>query len=96
MADGLHPLAFVGRFPAGDGVMLQVAGPVWIILLSIWGIQLEFIGRSWFVDSLLRYGRDNVIGIFRKFLLTVPLTDRTIIMRLTLSAVRNRNAWISQ
>jgi hypothetical protein len=46
-------------------VTLQVVGPAEVILLSIWGAQLESMGKSSSVDSLLRYKRDNPIGISR-------------------------------
>jgi hypothetical protein len=91
-----HKLGFAGPVPAGDSVILQLAGPAEIILLSIWGIQLESMGRSSSVDSLLRYGHDSGIGIFRKFPLTFPLTDQMIIMRSTLSGASDRSAWISR
>jgi hypothetical protein len=60
-------------------MLLRVAESAEIILSSIWAVKLESMGRSSFVDGLLRYGRNNAIGIFRKFPLTFHwLAERSL------------------
>jgi hypothetical protein len=86
---------FAGRVRAGDGVILQGAGPGEINLLSVCRAQSEAMGRYSSFDALLRYGRDIPIGIFRKFSFAIPLTGRTIIMQSTLLKASDPNAWIS-
>jgi hypothetical protein len=72
---------FAERCQAGDGVIPRVAGPREIVLLSICGVELGSMDVLLYFYSLLGCRRDNIIGIFGKSPLAVPLIGRMIILR---------------
>jgi hypothetical protein len=66
----------------GDDVILNVAVQRPIICLTICGVQSESLRRRLIFHQSVPYGRDNAIGISRKFLTDALLTGRTIFMRM--------------